>query len=146
MSSNASAQPEIKAITIGNNIQIATDEQIMLEFPSVFDGQVRTMEGEKFHISVMEEAVPFCVKTPRAVPSAYRKNLKVELELLQEQGIITPVKEVTEWCAPIVVTPKKDSERIRMCVDLVALLCKKGKVSITNPSRGCGKHSCRRGM
>ena len=69
----------------------------------------------------MEEAVPFCVKTPRAVPFAYREKLKAELELLQEQGIITPIKEVTEWCAPIVVTPKKDSERIRMCVDLSRL-------------------------
>ena len=56
-SSNEGAQPEIKTTTIGNNIQIATEEQIMLEFPSVFDGQVRMMEGEKFHISVMEEVV-----------------------------------------------------------------------------------------
>ena len=114
VSSNEGTQPEIKTTMIGNNIQIATEEQIMLEFPSVFDGQVRTMKSEKFDISVMEEAVPFCVFT-------YREKLKAELELLQEQGIITPVKEVTEWCGPIVVTPKKDSERIRMCVDLSRL-------------------------
>ena len=48
-------------------------------------------------------------------------KLKEELDLLQEQGIITPVTEVTEWCAPIVVTPKKGSDRIRMCVDLSRL-------------------------
>jgi len=29
--------------------------------------------------------------------------------------------EVTEWCAPIVVTSKKNSESIRMCVDLSRL-------------------------
>ena len=40
---------------------------------------------------------------------------------MQNQGIITPVTEVTEWCAPIVVTPKKGSDRIRMCVDLSRL-------------------------
>jgi len=28
---------------------------------------------------------------------------------------------VTEWCAPIVVTPKKNTDRIRMCVDLSRL-------------------------
>ena len=28
------------------------------------------------------------------------------------------VTEATEWCAPIVVTPKKNCDRIRMCVDL----------------------------
>ena len=54
------------------------------------------MEGETFHISPMEEAVPFCVKTPRTVPFAYHEKLMAELELLQAQGIITAVKEVTE--------------------------------------------------
>ena len=43
---------------------------------------------------------------------------KEELDLLQQQGIIAPVTEVTDWCAPIVVTPKKGTDRIRMCVDL----------------------------
>ena len=76
------------------------------------------MEGEQFHIALTEEAKPFCVKTPRAVPFAYRDKLKAELETLQEQGIITPVTYPTEWCAPIVVTPKKESDSIRMCVDL----------------------------
>ena len=45
-------------------------------------------------------------------------SLKAELDLQQEQGIITPVTEPTEWCAPIVVTPKKGTDKIRMCVDL----------------------------
>ena len=48
-------------------------------------------------------------------------KLKAELDLLQSQGVISPVTEPTEWCAPIVVTPKKDSEDIRMCVDLSRL-------------------------
>jgi len=33
-------------------------------------------------------------------------------------NIITPVTEPTEWCAPIIFTPKKNSDHIRMCVDL----------------------------
>ena len=76
---------------------------------------------EQFHISLTENAIPFCVKTPRSIPFAYRDKLKVELNLLQDQGIIAPVTEVTEWCAPIVVTPKKGTDRIRMCVDLSRL-------------------------
>ena len=31
------------------------------------------------------------------------------------------VTEATEWCASIVVTPKKNCDRIRMCVDLSQL-------------------------
>ena len=44
--------------------------------------------------------------------------MQAELEKLESQGIIAPVTEPTEWCAPIVVAPKKDSEEIQMCVNL----------------------------
>ena len=98
-----------------------TAEDLVGQFPTVFDDRIRIMEGEKFHISLTPGATPFCVKTPRTVPFAYRDKLKTELDLLQDQGIIAPVTEVTEWCAPIVVTPKKGSDRIRMCVDLSRL-------------------------
>ena len=79
------------------------------------------MEGEEFHIELVDGAQPFCVHTPRMIPFAYRKKLQDELALLQSQGIIAPVTTPTEWCAPIVVTPKKDSDRIRLCVDLSRL-------------------------
>ena len=101
--------------------KMAAAEEIMEEYPTVFDGQVRVMEGEQFHIRLQEDAAPFCVKTPRVVPFAYRDKLKEELDLLQQQGIITPVTEATRWCAPIVVTPKKGTECVRMCVDLSKL-------------------------
>ena len=91
------------------------------QYPTIFDGQIRSMEGEKFHISLTDDARPFCVNTPRSIPFAYREKLKAELDLLQAQHIIAPVVEVTEWCAPIVVTPKKNTDRIRMCVDLSRL-------------------------
>ena len=94
---------------------------IMSEYPHVFDGNVKTMEGEKFHIALTDDAKPFCVHTPRTIPFAYRDKLQKELQLLQSQGIIEPVTEPTEWCAPIVVAPKKDSDQIRMCVDLSRL-------------------------
>ena len=74
---------------------IPSAQEIIDEFPSVFDGQVRVMDGEQFCITLVENAVPFCVKTPRTVPFAYRDKLKAELELLQQQGIIAPVTEAT---------------------------------------------------
>ena len=93
----------------------------MQEFSPVFDGEVTAMEGETFAIALMEEAKPFCVKAPRAVPFAYHDKLKKELDQLQQQGIITPVTEPTEWCSPIVVTPKKGMDCIRLCIDLSKL-------------------------
>ena len=91
---------------------------IRQEYPTVFDGNVKSMDGEPFHIALTADAKPFCVRTPRTIPYAYRDKLKAELDLLQEQNIIAPVTEPIEWCAPIVVTPKKGTENIRMCVDL----------------------------
>ena len=76
------------------------------------------MEGEEFHISLTEDAKPFCDQAPWSIPFAYQDKLKEELDLLQAQNIITPVVDVTEWFAPIVITPKKNSDHIRMCVDL----------------------------
>jgi hypothetical protein len=94
----------------------------MAEFPSVFDEQVKAMDWEHFHITLPEEAKSFCVKTPHTVATlCLQREAKAELEVLQEQGIITPVTYPTEWCAPIVVTPKKESDSIRTCVDLTHL-------------------------
>ena len=36
----------------------------------------------------------------------------------EQQHIITPVTEPTDQCASIVVTPKKNSDSIHICVDL----------------------------
>ena len=90
----------------------------MATFPTVFDGQIRIMQGEEFHIAIDDTAKPFCVHTPRTILFAYQDKLQAELNLLESQHIIAPVTEATTWCAPIVVTPKKHSDKIRMCVDL----------------------------
>ena len=98
-----------------------SEEDLINEFPSVFEGQIRTMEGEKFRITLTDNAQPFCVNTPRFVPYAFRDKLKEEIALLEAQGVIKAVTEPTEWCAPIVVTPKKDSDDVRLCVDFSKL-------------------------
>ena len=102
------------------NASSDTSEEYTLisKYPTVFDGRIRVMQGEEFRICLAANAKPFCVHTPRAIPFAYRDKLKAELDLLESQKVITPVTEATTWCAPIVVTPKKNSEKIRMCVDL----------------------------
>ena len=105
-------------VTSTETAQHLTSESLIQEFPSVFDSKVKPMEGERFHIALTDDAKPFCVHTPRTIPYAYREKLRAELQSLEEHGVITPVSYPTEWCAPIVVTPKKGSDDIRMCVDL----------------------------
>ena len=60
-----------------------TAEDLVKQFPTVFDGQIRTMEGEIFHISLVEDAVPFCVKTPRSIPKQRKFNLQIFVGLQQ---------------------------------------------------------------
>ena len=74
---------QVKVTRIGQVEPSQLMDMLVQEFPEVFNGQVTTMKGEKFTISVMDNAVPFCVKAPRTVPFAYREKLKEELELLQ---------------------------------------------------------------
>lgn len=42
--------------------------------------------------------------------------MKQEIGKMVQDIIITLVKELTDWCAPIVVVPKRN-EPIRLCVD-----------------------------
>ncbi|KAK9517531.1 hypothetical protein VZT92_022896 [Zoarces viviparus] len=48
-------------------------------------------------------------------------KVKKELDRMEASGVIEPVKEPTEWCAPMVAVPKKNKEQPRICVDLKRL-------------------------
>ena len=108
----------INIISTDAGTSMLTKDSISNEFPRVFDGIIRAMDGEQFHIHLTSGAKPFCVTSSRSILFVYRDKLATELELLQEQHIIAPVTEPTDWCALIVVTSKKNSDSIRMCVDL----------------------------
>ena len=110
----------------------------MKEFPTVFDGQVRTMPGEVFKIVLTEDAKPFCVNTPQTLPYACMGPTKDELKLLESQGIIAKQTEPTDRCAPIVVTQEKNSERIRLSEDFSRLT---RQARIHPPSGSSYEHS-----
>ena len=55
----------------------------------------------------------------RRVPFHLRDKVEAELSRLEETGIIETVDSATDWISPIVIAPKKDSNEIRMCVDMV---------------------------
>ena len=114
----AKQYPEVKSTKVMDNCN-SNGEGLVREFPSIFSGQISVMAKELFKISLMENAQPFSVKAPWAVPFAYREKLQKELDSLQQQDIITPVVQPTEWCAPIVVALKKGTDDIRLCVDLI---------------------------
>ncbi|GBM80485.1 Transposon Ty3-G Gag-Pol polyprotein [Araneus ventricosus] len=73
-----------------------------------------------YSIKLKPGAIPFAITSPRRVPIPILKQTKAELERIVEEKVNTAVLKPTEWCAPVVIVPKSDSN-VRICVDLVEL-------------------------
>ena len=48
------------------------------------------------------------------------EKTKRELKRMEALGVISKVKQPTDWCAPMVVVPKSQDD-VRICVDLTKL-------------------------
>lgn len=93
---------------------ICDRESVIREFPKVFQGDIGRFEGT-FHLEVDESARP--VQLPvRNTPLTLKGLLKEELDHLENEGIISPVKEPTEWVSSLVVVPKANG-KLRVCLD-----------------------------
>ena len=62
---------------------------------------------QAYHIRLKPNAVPFSLKTPSRIPLPLVGKVKEELQRMEELGIISRVEEPTDWCAGMVVVPKK---------------------------------------
>ena len=78
------------------------------QYPSLFQGLGR-LEGE-YTIELHEDAKPFALTTPRRVAIPLLKNVRQELQRMEELGVIARVNQSTEWCAGMLVVPKANSQ------------------------------------
>ena len=76
------------------------------------------IKGRSVHIKLSEDNTPYNVPAPRRVPFPLIPKLQAKIDRMLETDVIMPVTEPTDWCAPIVVAPKRHSDDIRVCVDL----------------------------
>lgn len=88
------------------------------DFPQLFKG-LGKLKGQ-YKIVLVRNTKPYAISCPRRLAIPLYKPLKDELKLLQEQDVIFPVDEPTEYCAGIVVRPKENGN-IRLCVDYTEL-------------------------
>lgn len=93
-------------------------QQIIDQYPKLFEG-LGELEGE-YDIKLKETPEPFAVNVPRKVPFPLLDKTKKEIERMLEMGVISRVDQPTDWCAPMVVTPKPKGD-VRICVDLTRL-------------------------
>ena len=80
------------------------------------------MTGEPVKLHLKENVTPYAAHTPIPVPHHWKQKVKEDIDRDVRLGIIEKVPQGTtaEWCARMVVTPKKNGEP-RRTVDLQKL-------------------------
>ena len=78
------------------------------------------MKTEPVKIHLKDGAVPYAVHTARRVPLPLLPKVKIELQRMEEQGVIEKVTQPTDWCAPMVPV-MKPTGAVRICVALQKL-------------------------
>ena len=111
----------VKLNLISRLCELTTDDykaKVMCDYPQLFEG-LGTMKDE-YTIKLKDDAKPFALTVPRKVPMPLYEETKHEIERMLKSGVISPVDHPTDWCAPMVVTPKPNG-KVRVCVDLTKL-------------------------
>lgn len=112
-------KPAIEGLQLLSPInRIETTVNPKVDFPSLFTG-LGTFPGE-YHLQLQENAKPFALSSPRRVPIPLYEKTKQELQRMEDIGVISPVSDPTEWCAPMVIVPKRTGA-VRICVDFTEL-------------------------
>ncbi|XP_037563432.1 uncharacterized protein K02A2.6-like [Dermacentor silvarum] len=87
---------------------------LLTDFKSLFQPEVGTFAGTTASIHIPEGARPRFFK-PRPLPFALKDRVTQELQRLQREGILVPIK-TSDWAAPIVPVLKRDGS-VRICGD-----------------------------
>ncbi|RXN17021.1 RNA-directed DNA polymerase-like protein [Labeo rohita] len=83
-------------------------------------GEHGTLKTDPVKIQLKENAQPYAIHTARRVPLPLILKVKEELRRMEGNGVIEPVTDPTDWCAPMVPVPKPNG-KVRICVDLKKL-------------------------
>ncbi|CAM1328073.1 Uncharacterised protein at_DN1532 [Pycnogonum litorale] len=97
-----------------NKVEVSSEvNKFKTEFMKIFSGLGKIdMEA---NIELQPDSHPYAVQTPRSVPYPLQNKVKQELDRMVKNGVIFPVTQPTDWCAPMVVVPKPNNN-VRICV------------------------------
>ena len=82
-------------------------------YPNQFD-RIGNLPG-KVALHLKEGATPF-IDPPRKYSIHLKPKLKVELDTMEEQGVITRVTEHSDWCSSLATSIKRNGS-LRICLD-----------------------------
>ncbi|KAL3702028.1 hypothetical protein R1sor_020050 [Riccia sorocarpa] len=118
---------EPRYINVSENVpieRIPAFQDLFREYRDVFAYSYRELLGVlpsrcQHHIKLREDGKPVLAKPYRLNPQ-YAQLVKQELDKLLAADFIY-LSEETKWASPILVVPKKDTGKIRVCVDFRVL-------------------------
>lgn len=113
--------PAIKALRLIKRVHSVQAQQrdLKAQYPTVFSGLGNLKEP--YEIKLEPGAVPYALSSPRRVPLPLRDKVQAELERMENMGVISKVTQPTPWCTGMVVAPKAQPGKIRLCVDIIHL-------------------------
>ena len=97
-----------------NHLQDSAVDRIVNKHKNLFRDELGTLKGMTAKIFATPNAQPRFFK-PRSVPYLLKEKVGIEIERLQQAGIIKPVT-FSDWAAPVVPVIKKDGS-VRLCGD-----------------------------
>ena len=124
LNSNLLGLPAITALNLAKRLDetiitaALSPTEIFRQFPKLFSGLGNI--SDEYEIRLKSDAVPHAIYTPRRIPIPLLAKIAEELDKMEQMGVISKVEESTEWCAGMVVVPKKNGA-VRICVDLKPL-------------------------
>ena len=92
---------------------------IYQRFPHLFQS-LGTID-EAYQVKLKPNVTPHALYAARNVPIPLREKVREELVKMEHMGVISRVDSPTEWCAGIVVVPKKSGDISQICVVLKPL-------------------------
>lgn len=108
--------PALKALTLIQRVYAvqAQQEDFKALYPTVFSrlGKLK----EPYKIELEPGAVPYALSSLRRVPLSMREKVRAELKCMEDMGVISKVTQPTPWYAGMVVAPKPQPGKIRLCV------------------------------
>lgn len=90
--------------------------KLLEEYADLFQG-IRKMEGVQVDLHVDRTVIPVA-QPHRRILFSVRPKLEAELEKLINNDVIEKVEEPTSWVSPVVITPKRTANEIRLNVDM----------------------------
>ena len=119
-------------------IHSVTDQStpnIKQQFPKLFTGL--GLLQNSYTITMNPHAQPMCIYGLRIIPHPAIPKVNAEMDRMLTEGVISPVKEPTNWCSGIVVVPKH-TRSVRICVDVTNVnKAVKGEVHPTSLVNEC---------